>query len=302
MGPWRSIANRKMLTPKGDNLVLCQMKAFAFRLVWKEFIEHQDADRLAKPPFVSDEAWEQVAEALSGYASLFEALENAGLDALLCSQLELEGAFEGIARHRLCSPEESWKEIATALFAVGREHAWEEGQRLELFDEVLVNTRNPASGALPESVLQKKVLPDVPIKVSFTEHKAEHYKRKRENEATSPQKRTKKWDWIPENIEPGNFVVVLAKNPDRYALALPGLDVKVWVVEAKVYNKKSGHLLGSFHFNKEGDLNKALTHTTKDRVKIDERCVLSIYALDVDEDFKLTKENIREIESYARLS
>lgn len=287
-----------MLTPKGGNLLLCQMKAFAFRLVWKDFIEHQDADRLVKPPFVNDEAWEQVTDALSGYASLFEALENAGLDTLLCSQLELEGAFESIARRRLCSPDDSWKEIAAALYAVGREHSWEEGQRLEIFDEVLVNTRNPASGKMPCN----ESPPDVQERRAQQERRTQQErKRKAEDEADAP-KRVKGWDWIPENIEPSNFVVVLAKKPDRYALSIPGLDSKVWVVEAKVYNKKSGFLLGSFHFNKEGDISKPLTHTKKDRVQIDERCVLSIYALDIDEEFSLTKENIREIERYARLS
>jgi hypothetical protein len=269
----------KMLTPKGQNLLLCQQKAFAFRLSWVDFKEHQDVDRLSKPPLVDEESWEQVQEAMSGYASVYIRMEESGLDALFCTEEELNDAFYKIAKRRLCSPDDTWKDIRSALFGIGREHSWEDGQKLDVFGSPLVDTRNPASG-----------IPD--ISITF-----------KADEATSrPKKKAKSWEWIPENIEPGNFVAVLAGQPDKYAMSLPNLNVKVWIVEAKVYNKKNSNLVGTFHYNKDLDVSKPLTDMVNDKVKIDERSVLAIYTVDIEEDFKLSAVNIREIEKYAKMT
>lgn len=286
-----------MLTTKGQNLLACQQKAFAFRLSWDDFREHQDVDRLSKPPFIDDEVWEQVQETMSGYASIFSYIEDAGLDALACTDAQLKDVFDTIAKRRLCSPEDSWKHIRDALFGIGREHSWEDGERLELFGSPLVDTRNPASGLLPLDQ-------EIPIKISFTitETTKASEKRKIGEEATSkPAKKPKEWDWIPENIEPGNFVVVLADKNNKQAMALPNIDTKVWVIEAKVYNKKTQNLVGTFYYNKELDIGHPLTETASCKIAIDERSVLAIYTVDIEEEFKLTAVNVREIEKYARM-
>ena len=97
-------------------------------------------------------------------------------------------------------------------------------------------------------------------------------------------------------------MVILAGKPDKYAMSLPNLDIKVWVVEAKLYNKKNSNLVGTFHYNKDLDVSKPLTNTVNDKVKIDEMSVLAIYTVDIEEEFTLSAVNIREIEKYAKMT
>ena len=75
-------------------------------------------------------------------------MEESGLDALFCTVEELNEVFDHIARRRLCSPDDTWKAIRSALFGIGREHSWADGQKLDVFGSPLVDTRNPASGDL----------------------------------------------------------------------------------------------------------------------------------------------------------
>lgn len=284
-----------MLTTKGENLLICQQKAYAFKLTWDEFREHQNADRLNKPHFVNDDIWESVQDTMSSYCNIFIAIEYKEMDPLFCSNAEIKEIIDIIANRRRCSTEQSLNDIRSALFGIGREHSWEDGQTMQLFEIPLVDTRNPASMPIKEPEAPPAL--DIPINISFTITE----KRKAE-EPNKDAKKSKHWDWIADNIEPSNFVIVIAKNNNKYALSLPNLASKIYVIEVKLYNKKTGVLSGMFHYNKDLDVTKSFSDTANDKVTIDQRSVLSIYTVEIDEDFKLTKANIREIEKYARLS
>ena len=113
------------------------------------------------------------------------------------------------------------------------------------------------------------------------------------------------WDWIPEMIEPGNFVVLLSTNlsEDHSESMLNVPDVsdptkRVLIMQVDEFDEKEYRIDGHFVCNREKVLDTISFDIVKSNVSVylpSDRNILAIYD---DDTLELSKENIEEIKAY----
>lgn len=117
-------------------------------------------------------------------------------------------------------------------------------------------------------------------------------KKRRQPELTQGE-----WDFIPQNIDVGNYIVLISDKPDKFSLKVPEITKKVWVAMVTHINKKTLSFKGKFYYNNEQDITKPLTKTVMDKGSlINERMIVGVY--EEHGDLVLTEENIKDITNY----
>lgn len=117
-------------------------------------------------------------------------------------------------------------------------------------------------------------------------------KKRRQPELTEGE-----WDFIPQNIDVGNYIILISDKPDKYSLKVPEITKKVWVAMVTEINKKTLTFKGKFYYNDEKDITKPLTKTMLDKGSLaNERMIVGVY--EEEGDLDLTEENIQDITKY----
>lgn len=143
------VNNGPEYTPKGEKVDIILQKGFAWTLTWQDYNNGRD---VIKPDVISDVAWKELFDELytnQNRVKTLKALLEQGVDVLNCDEATIRDALLRIIQTSKITKKSSIDKMMSsarlALKAIGREHSWTDGAKLDLLGRPFLDSRNPCT-------------------------------------------------------------------------------------------------------------------------------------------------------------